>query len=84
MAAPLFEISQALMAPAAESRLQHVVRSRLSRSPSSPAIKTQTNGGTAAPTPILASQPLAYPPALVPLLDNEHHADELCCQFAVG
>lgn len=33
---------------------------------------------------MLASHPLAYPPALVPLLDGEHHADELCCQFEVG
>ncbi|KAH9035540.1 nitrogen permease regulator 2-domain-containing protein [Lactarius pseudohatsudake] len=84
MPASLFEIAQALAAPAAENRLQHVVRPRLSRSPSSPAIKTQANGGTGAPAPVLASQPLAYPPALVSLLDGEHHADELCCQFGVG
>ncbi|KAI9453989.1 nitrogen permease regulator 2-domain-containing protein [Lactarius psammicola] len=84
MPASLFEIAQALAAPATEPRLQHVVRPRLSRSPSSPAMKTQTNGGMAAPAPVLASQPLAYPAALVPLLDGEHHADELCCQFEVG
>ncbi|KAI0277219.1 nitrogen permease regulator 2 [Russula aff. rugulosa BPL654] len=30
------------------------------------------------------SQPLAYPPLLVPLLDGEHHTDELCCRFQVG
>jgi hypothetical protein len=60
------------------------VRPRLLRSPSSPAIKTQTNSGTAPPAPVLASHPLAYPPALMPLLDGEHHADELCCQFEVG
>lgn len=82
--ASLFEIAQALAAPGAETRLQHAVRPRLSRSPSSPIIKTQKNGGTAAPAPILASQSLAYPPALVPLLDGEHHADELCCHFEVG
>jgi nitrogen permease regulator 2-like protein len=34
--------------------------------------------------PLLVSQPLAYPPALVPLLDGEHHTDELCCRFEVG
>ncbi|KAH9975156.1 nitrogen permease regulator 2-domain-containing protein [Russula compacta] len=28
--------------------------------------------------------PLAYPPSLVPLLDGEHHTDELCCRFEVG
>ncbi|KAH9966914.1 nitrogen permease regulator 2-domain-containing protein, partial [Russula dissimulans] len=28
--------------------------------------------------------PLAYPPALVPLLNGEHHTDELCCRFEVG
>jgi len=78
--ASLFEITQALAAPAAETR----VRPRPSRSPSFPAIKTQTNGGAVAPAPVLVSQPLAYPPALVPLLDGEHHADELCCQFEVG
>ena len=27
---------------------------------------------------------MAYPAALVPLLDGEHHADELCYQFEVG
>jgi hypothetical protein len=77
--ASLFEITQTLGPPPP-------VRPRLSRSPSSPAIKTQTqtNSGTPAPAPVLASQPLAYPPALVPLLDGEHHADELCCQFEVG
>ncbi|KAI0810886.1 nitrogen permease regulator 2 [Irpex lacteus] len=26
----------------------------------------------------------AYPPALVPLLDGEHHTDELCTRFSVG
>ena len=78
--ASLFEITQALATPAA----QHVVRPRLSRSPSFPAIKPQTNGGAAASAPVMVSQPLAYPPALVPLLDGEHHADELCCQFEVG
>lgn len=76
--ASLFEITQALAAPAT------VVRPRLSRSPSFPLVKTQSNGGAAAPAPVLVSQPLAYPPALAPLLDGEHHADELCCQFEVG
>lgn len=85
--ASLFEITQALAAP--EPRLQqqqqqHVVRPRPSRSPSFPAIMTQANGGAAPPAPVLVSQPLAYPPTLVPLLDGEHHADELCCQFEVG
>jgi nitrogen permease regulator 2-like protein len=37
-----------------------------------------------APAPVLVSQPLAYPPALVSLLDGEHHTDELCCCFEVG
>lgn len=79
--ASLFEIAQALAGPT-ETRL-HVVRPRLSRSPSSPVVKTQANG--AAPsTPVLVSQPLAYPPSLVPLLDGEHHTDELCCRFEVG
>ncbi|KAH9993755.1 nitrogen permease regulator 2-domain-containing protein [Russula vinacea] len=79
--ASLFEIAQALAGPT-ETRL-HVVRPRLSRSPSSPVVKTQANG--AAPsTPVLISQPLAYPPSLVPLLDGEHHTDELCCRFEVG
>ncbi|KAH9967600.1 nitrogen permease regulator 2-domain-containing protein [Russula compacta] len=90
--ASLFEIAQALAAPTAEPRLQHVVRPRPSRSPSSPAVtKTttmtttpQANGAAAAPTPVLVSQPLAYPPSLVPLLDGEHHTDELCCRFEVG
>jgi hypothetical protein len=80
--ASLFEIAQSLAGPT-EPRLQHV-RPRLSRSPSSPAIKTQANGAAPAPTPVLVSQPLAYPPALVPLLDGEHHTDELCCRFEVG
>jgi hypothetical protein len=81
--ASLFEIAQALAAPT-EPRLQHVVRPRLSRSPSSPAIKTQANGAAPPPAPVLVSQPLAYPPALIPLLDGEHHTDELCCRFEVG
>ncbi|KAI0306352.1 nitrogen permease regulator 2-domain-containing protein [Multifurca ochricompacta] len=80
--ASLFEIAQALGGPS-EPRLQHTMRPRLSRSPSSPAIKTQTNGG-AAPAPVPAARPLAYPPTLVPLLDGEHHTDELCCRFEVG
>ena len=76
--ASLFEITQSLAPPPP-------VRPRLSRSPSSPAIKTQqSNSGMAAPAPMLASLPMAYPAALVPLLDGEHHADELCCQFEVG
>jgi nitrogen permease regulator 2-like protein len=85
-AASLFEITQALGTPTAEPRLQHVVaRPRLSRSPSTPAVKTQTNGAAAAPSvPVVISQPLGYPPALVPLLDGEHHTDELCCRFEVG
>jgi hypothetical protein len=55
--ASLFEITQTLGPPPP-------VRPRLSRLPSSPAIKTQTqtNSGTPAPAPVLASQPLAYPP----------------------
>jgi len=81
--ASLFEIAQALAAPT-EPRLQHVVRPRLSRSPSSPVIKTQANVAAPAPAPMLVSQPLAYPPALVPLLDGKHHTDELCCCFEVG
>ncbi|KAI9508281.1 NPR2-domain-containing protein [Russula earlei] len=80
--ASLFEIAQALAGPN-EPRLQHV-RPRLLRSPSSPVIKTQTNGAASSPTPVLVSQPLAYPPLLVPLLDGEHHTDELCCRFEVG
>ena len=80
--ASLFEIAQSLAGPT-EPRLQHV-RPRISRSPSSPAIKTQANGAAPAPTPVLVSQPLAYPPALVPLLDGEHHTDELCSRFEVG
>jgi hypothetical protein len=47
-------------------------------------MKTQANGAAATPAPVLVSQPLAYPPALVPLLDGEHHTDELCCRFEVG
>lgn len=81
--ASLFEIAQALAVPT-EPRLQHVVRPRLSRSPSSPVIKTQVNGAPPLSTPVLLSQPLAYPPSLVPLLDGEHHTDELCCRFNVG
>ena len=76
--ASLFEITQSLAVPPAP------IRPRITRTPSSPAIKTQTNDGTETPAPILASQSLAYPPALVPLLDGEHHTDELCCQFEVG
>ncbi len=48
-----------------------VPRPRMSRSPSAPAVAMQ------APGP-------AYPPALVPLLDGEHHTDELCTRFSVG
>ena len=90
MSASLFEIAQALAAPVAEPRLQHAVRPRPSRSPSSPAVTkattatTQSNGAAPAPMPVLVSQPLAYPPSLVPLLDGEHHTDELCCRFEVG
>jgi hypothetical protein len=81
--ASLFEIAQALAVPT-EPRLQHVVRPRLSRSPSSPVVKTQVNGAAPSSTPVLAPQSLAYPPSLVPLLDGEHHTDELCCRFEVG
>jgi hypothetical protein len=77
--ASLFEIAQSLAVPP-----QHAVRPRLSRSPSSPVIKTQVNGVAPSSTPVLVSQPLAYPPSLVPLLDGEHHTDELCCRFQVG
>jgi hypothetical protein len=31
-----------------------------------------------------ASEGLEYPPQLVPLLDGEHHTDELCTKFEVG
>jgi hypothetical protein len=83
--ASLFEIAQALAVPTEPRlQLQHVVRPRLSRSPSSPVVKTQTNGVAPSSTPVLVSQPLAYPPLLVPLLDGEHHTDELCCRFQVG
>lgn len=81
--ASLFEIAQALAVPN-EPRMQHVVRPRLSRSPSSPVVKTQANGAAPSSTPVLVPQPLAYPPSLVPLLDGEHHTDELCCRFEVG
>ena len=81
--ASLFEIAQSLAVPT-EPRLQHAVRPRLSRSPSSPVVKTQANGAAPSPKPVLVSQPLAYPPSLVPLLDGEHHTDELCCRFEVG
>lgn len=27
---------------------------------------------------------LEYPPQLIPLLDGEHHTDELCTKFEVG
>ena len=81
--ASLFEIAQALAVPT-EPRLQHAVRPRLSRSPSSPVVKTQVNGTAPLSTPVLLSQSLAYPPSLVPLLDGEHHTDELCCRFEVG
>ncbi|KAN0139549.1 Nitrogen permease regulator 2 domain containing protein [Lactarius tabidus] len=46
-------------------------------------LRLSTRDSCARP-PVLASHPLAYPPALMPLLDGEHHADELCCQFEVG
>jgi hypothetical protein len=81
--ASLFEIAQALAVPT-EPRLQHAVRPRLSRSPSSPVVKTQVNGAAPSSTPALVPQSLAYPPSLVPLLDGEHHTDELCCRFGVG
>ena len=74
--ASLFEITQSLAPPPPTRPDSH--------SPSSPAIKTQSNGDSVAPAPILASLPMAYPAALVPLLDGEHHADELCYQFEVG
>jgi len=48
-----------------------VLRPRLSRSPSAPAVPIQ------APGP-------AYPPDLPGLLDGEHHTDELCTRFSVG
>ena len=82
--ASLFEIAQALAVPT-EPRLQlQHVRPRLSRSPSSPVVKTQVNGVAPSSTPVLVSQPLAYPPSLVALLDGKHHTDELCCRFEVG
>jgi hypothetical protein len=83
--ASLFEIAQALAVPnEPRLQLQHAIRPRLSRSPSSPVVKTQVNGAAPLSTPVLVSQPLAYPPLLVPLLDGEHHTDELCCRFEVG
>jgi len=30
------------------------------------------------------SMSIPYPPELIPLLDGEHHADELCTRFEVG
>ncbi|THH12518.1 hypothetical protein EW146_g7616 [Bondarzewia mesenterica] len=78
-----FEVSQVLTITnngSPERRLNSFatlpVRPRLSRSPSSPAIGTQQQ--SAVPLPV------TYPPELVPLLDGEHHTDELCTRFEVG
>lgn len=46
-------------------------RPRLTRSPSAPAIHPPH---TAAP----------FPPDLIPMLDGEHHTDEICTRFNVG
>ena len=48
-----------------------ISRPRLSRSPSAPLTMLQAPGPP-------------YPPGLLPLLDGEHHTDELCTQFEVG
>ena len=37
-----------------------------------------------APLAPLQSPGPAYPPALLPLLDGEHHTDELCTRFEAG
>ncbi|KAJ7449926.1 nitrogen permease regulator 2-domain-containing protein [Mycena latifolia] len=52
-------------------------RPRLSRSPSAPMIQTRTNG-----TDSLSSTPV--PKDLLPLLDGEHHTDELAVRFEAG
>ena len=51
-----------------------MVRPKLSRSPSAPSVPQ---------APVVATVP-QFPPELLPLLDGEHHTDELCVRFAVG
>lgn len=62
------KMGQAMLAP---------MRPRLSRSPSAPAVHQHTESEGA---PI----PLSYPPQLLPLLDGEHHTDELAVMFNAG
>ncbi|KAI0041125.1 NPR2-domain-containing protein [Auriscalpium vulgare] len=86
-ATSLYELAQALASPTAGTSARTFAtlpaRPRPSRSPSSPALKTQANGAGAA-APAVQPQPQPYPPTLLPLLDGEHHTDELCTRFEVG
>lgn len=52
-----------------------IARPKLSRSPSAPVVPQVP--------PVVMTVP-AFPPELLPLLDGEHHTDELCTRFAVG
>ncbi|KAF8212113.1 nitrogen permease regulator 2-domain-containing protein [Mycena galopus ATCC 62051] len=51
-------------------------RPRISRSPSEPVLQTRNGLDTWARTP--------YPKELLPLLDGEHHSDELAVKFEAG
>lgn len=51
-------------------------RPRLSRSPSAPVLQNGQNATTVTIPP--------FPPELLPLLDGEHHTDELAVRFGAG
>ncbi|PCH37993.1 NPR2-domain-containing protein [Wolfiporia cocos MD-104 SS10] len=86
-----------------------LLRPRVSRSPSAPAVpsghvqalaqaqvqmqaqvqaRAQAQGQAQAQAPMQIPYPVpagpSFPPALLPLLDGEHHTDELCTRFEVG
>ncbi|KAI0934524.1 hypothetical protein AcV5_006340 [Taiwanofungus camphoratus] len=50
-----------------------IFRPRVGRSPSAPVV-----------TQVHVSAGPSFPPELIPLLDGEHHTDELCTRFEVG
>ncbi|KAF9014006.1 nitrogen permease regulator 2-domain-containing protein [Cyathus striatus] len=66
---------QAIPSPVmSKATLATPTRPRSTRSPSTPYIQQQHHGaGT-----------LTYPPELIPLLDGEHHTDELSVKFEAG
>ncbi|KXN92240.1 hypothetical protein AN958_08693 [Leucoagaricus sp. SymC.cos] len=60
-------------------------RPRISRSPSAQQLnQTQGQGSQSMQVRSVLGGGLEYPEKLIPLLDGEHHTDELCTKFEVG